>query len=530
MPSVKTLLDRHVTFSVECVDRLYLNGYVPKLQTSGQVVKFLCGCRGKRIPSPALLGQITEDFVRRVKAYAAEHDIPIVEFERDQSKEEVAARYFKTFTKDSGVVMIGVAQEKLYGIRSAKSKKPGRMFNFFRGTVFVNHYYFYLLDRHFGPAFVKIGSYAPYPVKIWLNGHEWAKRALSAAGVAFTALDNGFATVADPAKLQEICNRLSSAHLENFFRRWLDILPIPFTPEDRAAGYTYRLSILQMEMSVTHVFDRPVHGREFFEEVIRDHLDLGRPENIQLLFGRQIRSTTPGTFRTRIFTRDVEPSLYVYYKRAKLKQYFKEGRALRTELTFNDTRDFRIGRDISNFDRLRTIGRDVNARLLEHECLAHDCALPDDAFRQVVLPSISDGQRAPALRYGEPRAMAVFAALCAFIHLLEGFTNQQLRSQIARLLGIDPEKYTRARMTYDLRRLRLKGLIVRIDGTRRYRLTRHGLQVALFFTKTYARIIRPGQAVLDSPASVEVPQPLARAWNRFSQDLDQIVQLAHLAS
>jgi hypothetical protein len=125
--------------------------------------------------------------------------------------------------------------------------------------------------------------------------------------------------------------------------------------------------------------------------------------------------------------------------------------------------------------------------------------------------------------------MAVFAALCAFIHLLEGFTNHQLRSQVARLLGIDPEKYTRARMTYDLRRLRLKGLIARIARTRRYRLTRHGLQVALFFTKTYARIIRPGQAVLDSPASAEVPRPLARAWNRFSQDLDQIVQLTHLA-
>jgi hypothetical protein len=530
MPNINTLLDNHTTFACECIDRLYLNGYIPRLQTSGQLVDFLCRHRGNRIPSPALLGHMTKDFIRRVEDFAAQNKIPIVSFEKTDCKEEVAHRYFEAFKGSSGVVMIGVAQEKLYAFRSSKSREAGRMFNFTRGSVCVNHYYFYILDPHFGPSFIKMGTYAPFPIKVWLNGHEWAKRQLAKEKISFEPLDNGFRSVADPARLQKIADSLSAAHLENFFGRWLDLLPLPFTPQDREAGYRYRLSIVQMEMSLTHVFDKPLHGREFFEEVIRDHLDLGRPENIQIFFGRKVTKATPGKFRTRIFTRNVDPSIYVYYKRAKLKQYFKEGVALRTELTFNDTRDFGIGRDIKNFDTLRQTGRDINRRLLEHERLAHDCALSSESFRDVILPSKHDGQRAPALRYGDPRVMAMLAALCAFIHVVRGFSNRELRARIAALLGVDPKCYSRGRMTYDLRRLRLKGLVQRIQGKHRYRLTPEGLQVALFFSKTYARIIRPGQAALDASAPADVPQPLARAWCDLGQALDEIVRRAFLAA
>lgn len=188
MPNINTLLKEHTTLGLECVDRLYLNGYIPRLQTPGQLVYFLCKHRGNRIPSPALLGHMTQDFVRRVEDFAREHHIPMVSFERRDKKEEVARAYFGKFVGESGVVMIGVAQEKLYGFRSSRSTVPGRMFNFSRGSLCVKHYYFYILDPHFGPSFIKIGTYAPFPVKIWLNGHEWAKHQLKDAGVTYEHL------------------------------------------------------------------------------------------------------------------------------------------------------------------------------------------------------------------------------------------------------------------------------------------------------------------------------------------------------
>ncbi len=135
-----------------------------------------------------------------------------------------------------------------------------------------------LIDRDWGPAFIKVCGYAPYAVKVCLNAHEWAKRQAQRRGIPCEALDNGFLACADPAALQAICDSLSADNIQDFFDRWVGALPLPLTADDAASGFAYRLSILQMEVSLTQVFDDPVRGREFFEEVIRDNLDLGRPD------------------------------------------------------------------------------------------------------------------------------------------------------------------------------------------------------------------------------------------------------------
>ena len=152
-------------------------------------------------------------------------------------------------------------------------------------------------------------------------------------------MDNGVLSCQDPQRLQAICDALSAEKIEALLRKWLALLPHPFEGRDRDAGYRYDLSILQAEFSLTQVLDRPVTGRIFFEEVIRENLDLGRPKQIQLIFDRKVTKTTPGPFRTRVITDGVIPSLHVDYKGTRIKQYHKEGRALRTETTINNTRN-----------------------------------------------------------------------------------------------------------------------------------------------------------------------------------------------
>ena len=128
---------------------------------------------------------------------------------------------------------------------------------------------------------MKFSSYFPYGAKLCFNGHHWAQRQAEEAGIAFTALDNGFLECEQPERLQRICDRLSAAKIDAFFRRWLARLPHPFTGADRRAGYRYQLSILQAEFSLTQVLDRPHSGRVFFEQLIRDNLDLGRPDKVE---------------------------------------------------------------------------------------------------------------------------------------------------------------------------------------------------------------------------------------------------------
>ncbi|MBV9170355.1 MAG: hypothetical protein JOZ81_09760 [Chloroflexi bacterium] len=284
-PSVATLLRDHVSLSTSCIDRLYLNGYVPRLQSAGQVCAFLCDHLGNQIPSPAAIRPLHDRFVQAVAAFADQHLVPVVQFERGQRKDDVAARQRAHFRAADGVVFIGIAQERQFSFKATKHITPPRAvhFSFSRQTVVVNHYYFYLQDAEWGPAFIKVGTYLPYPVRVCLNGNEWLKQQLRKEAIPFESLDNGLRWCADADRLQQLADALSPADVQAFFDRWQDRLPWPLTAADRTAGYRHRLSIWQLEMSLTQVFTRPVYGRLFFEAVIRDNLDLGRPDRVSLL-------------------------------------------------------------------------------------------------------------------------------------------------------------------------------------------------------------------------------------------------------
>ncbi|HET6386517.1 MAG TPA: hypothetical protein VFJ58_24265, partial [Armatimonadota bacterium] len=415
MKTVSQLLDSHVTLSLESVDRLYLNGYIPTLQTSGQLVSFLTQHRGNPIPSPALLKKIGEQFQTELSRFCSQHHLTPVHFERKQRKDDVAALHRKQFTQPQGVYLIGIAQEKANSFKGNTKRDPQSglvSVQFSRQSAYVNHYYFYLVDEDFGPAFIKVCSYAPYAVRVCLNGHEWAKRQAAKEGLSFQELDNGFQSCSDPKRLQQICDRLGPKQIMEFVSRWLDVLPLPLTQADRTAGYDYRLSVWQAELSRTQVFDRPVHGREFFEEVIRENLDIGRPDRVSLVFDRNVTRATPGTFRTRIFENGVHPSLHFEYKSCHVKQYFKENRALRTETTINNPGDFYVRKDLSHLPQLVAIGRTINRRLLEVERVSQACTLSQSTLETILQPTVTqDGQRVPALRFGDNRPMALWSAL-----------------------------------------------------------------------------------------------------------------------
>jgi hypothetical protein len=404
--SVAEIVNHHVRLTVEGIDRMYLNVYVPGLQYEQGIVRFFREHRGQPLPSAALMSPMTRGFVAALEDFVARHEIPLVQFEKGQRKDTVMAEHLRRFAREEGVVFVGKAQENTPVFRTERRRSPktGRPYPWIvRRSAMVNNYYIYAVDRDFGPFFLKFCSYFPFNAKLCLNGHEYAKRQLAQEGIAFEALDNGILKCADPERLQTICNGLSAAKIDGLLRKWLRLLPHPFTGADRKAGYRYDISILQAEFSTTQVLDRPVHGRLFFEQVIRENLDLGRPEEIKLIFNRRIPRRRRHVLRqaqerfcTRVVTHGVTPSLHVYYKNARIKQYHKENRALRTETTINNTYDFGIGKRLHNLPKLREIGFAANRRLLEVERLSHDCILSEDAFQAINRPSAS-GLQACAL-------------------------------------------------------------------------------------------------------------------------------------
>jgi hypothetical protein len=530
--TISSLLAERVTLQVRSVDRIFLAGYVPRLQCDGQLVRFLNDRSGGTIPSPAILGRIGRRYVEQINRFAKTRRIPVVRFQRGQVKEDVARRFMRKAEREgrTGVVMIGVAQEKAFAWRGWRDggSDAHPHFEFKRQAVFVNHVYWYILDHEWGPAFVKTVGYAPYGVWIYVNGHEWAKRQAARQGIEFKPLDNGFRSCDDAHTLASICERLSEREIEAFFDRWMRALPSPFTDAERVR-YRYRLSVRQLEASDTRVFDWPRTGRAWFERTIEDQLTLGRPDQVQIVFGRKVTRATPGRFQTKVINRGVQPVITAYYKHSKVKQYFKEGRALRTETTVNDPYDFGVGRTLTaqNWKALTTLGHEINERLLQAQLQACACAPDPTTLERLVSPSTQDGQPAPALHFGDPRVMALFSSLCSFKHLFQGLTNRTLRPLIAELIP----GYSTGQMTYDLR-LRRKGLIRRIPKSQRYQLTDHGRMIAVFFTKTHVRIVNPSLAELDPhlPNEIANHHPLAHHWRGFDRALDDRIKQAAIAA
>jgi hypothetical protein len=531
--SAADVLSGHVTFEVECIDRMYLNVYVPQLQYATGLVSYIHRQLGMPVASTAGLAPVTEAFTKAVRAFAAGRQIPWVDFARGQRKDDVVHEYLAGFTGTEGVLFIGRAQEKVPLFRTRKRRRAdGSSYPWIAAeTGVVNQFYCYCVDEDFGPFFLKFCSYFPFNAKLCINGNEWAKRQASKAGIGFTPLDNAFAAVDDVAALQAICHSLGPAQIDALLRKWLARLPHPFSPADRAAGYRYDISILQAEFSLTQMLDKPVSGRIFFEQVIRDNLDLGRPDRISLIFGRSIyrgrKNHTPGTFATRVVTDGVTPSVHVLYKHTQIKQYHKQGRALRTETTINHTMDFGLGKRLTNLPALQQIGYTANRRLLAAQRLSHDPITGADVLHSACDPVIHDnGTRISGLRFTDSRAQALLHILLVFRLHPGGFLSKDLRELLAEYLGRPPGTITSGQATYDLRRLREHGLIERLPRTHRYQVTPTGLRHAMFLTRVHDRILRTGLAELTGPS----PAPLRKAASIYQTAIDDLTQRAGIAA
>jgi hypothetical protein len=528
--TVADVINQHVTLELESLDRVYLNVYQPQLQTPKSVFFFLRRFHGPGAVSSRQMKARTEGFLKDIDRYATQHSIPIISFEKGQRKEDLAVEYLADHDGVSDAMLfIGKAQEKVRTFRTeGRCNDRGETYPWIvESTAMVNQYYFYGFDEDFGPFFIKYSSYFPYGAKLCFNGHEYLKRQLAQKGIAYEELANGILSCDNPKRMQQLADGLSPARIQQFWKKWQRRLPSPFGIDERGSDYDYELSMSQIEFALTQVVDRPVHGRIFFEEVIRENLDLGRPESIQLIFDRRVTRRTPGPFRTRVVREGVIPSLRVDYKCNSIKQYFKEGRAVRTELTVHDPYDFGTQRKLENLSELRKRGFATTRRVLHVQKTSQDFAMSEQLFREVTAPREVNGQRASALKFGDPLVFALFSVLVLFRLLPSGFRSRDLREHVSTLLGESPSQWKPGRLTYQLRRLRLHGLVERVESTHRYVVTERGYRVALWLSRCQSRVLRPSLGeVLHASSCYD--DTLCEAIRRFDKYVARYFDAAQL--
>jgi hypothetical protein len=359
--------------------------------------------------------------------------------------------------------------------------------------------------RHFGPFFIKFCGYFPYTGQIYFNGHEYAKRQCLKEGIGFTALDNAFGAVSDPAAVQRICDGLTDQKIYRFAGKWLARLPQPFTRADQDADYRWQLSVHQVEFSTTMALDRPVAGRIFSgaaDPRQPGHRPPGQGEP-------RLRPDDPPARqvphpRDLPHPRDVpDPGHHDRNLPLPLPvlqegpgQAVPEGRKGAPHRNYpQPAARPRHGQGADEPRRHGEGGLRRGRRLLDAECISHDPAAGTAALEMLTSPVISTTcTRVPGMRFPDPRVQALLAACCALALRPAGFTSRDLRHLLAPQLGRDPGDMTGGQISYDLRRLRAHQIIQRIPHSRTYQVTAGGLSTALFFTRLTRRVIIPALA------------------------------------
>ena len=412
------------------------------------------------------------------------------------------------------------------GVRRGEEGQPDGVpwFKFYRTERLVTCYYFYIHDRRAGPAFIKVCCYAPYPVKVWCNGHEIARRAALAEGIAVTPLANGFAATSDPARLQELCDMVQAGTVRVFFETWMSRIPLPLTGADRDHDCWWQLSMRQVEVARTLVFDDPRRVRTVFEELLAGNMNLGRPEHAEIIFGSKVTRRTPGTFSTRLLNRGDQVTVNLSFKHSRIKIYLKEDHALRVETVINDPGDLGCKRSLEHLEELAAKARACNARLMDAVVAGQGSGiLANPVIERIAHPTTdAAGRRVPAMRFGDPRVQALAGCLAVWDMAVSGITSKRLRAWMTGLRGVP---YAMSQASYDLARLRGNGLIERIGRSNTYRLTADGLTFALVYSRVHDQVLYPLTAH-DQP--IAAPAPVRAAWRTITRHIDSTVAATRL--
>ncbi len=533
MKTLAEICSSAVAFTYRSIDRLILNAYIPTLQTPGAVAHFLREVCHKPILSGHVFKWLTERFVTQVHDFARDHRIPILRARGHIKPGELGQRKLHAAARADrwGVIAIVVHQESARVFASYHAGGRATNFRVKEDRRLVNHYYFYLRDREYGDGFVRISSYPPFQTRIWLNAHGYLAAQLRRRHLAFEPDDNCIVAVADPVALNAIADRFDAPLVEQIARHWLAEVPDPLTAAERAAGYPCYLSIYQVEFSDNVIFHQTQVLNRVYEPLLREHLHLGRPDMLKVVFDRQIRKNTPGVFTTRLLRQGVVSCLKVFYKRSWLKQYNKGGRVLRTEVCINDPRDFNIGKSLVHLGYLGTIAYHAITRFQKAQAVAMATALDRSTFERLITPSTDGGQRVAGLRFGAPRTMRVLEALGCTGLTFKAFSHTDLRAVLVERLGAEAADVTPARLAYELRKLRGKGVLRKVPRRNLYTLTDVGYRSVIYLTKLHQRLLAP---VLDSldvalRASLEAsPHRFDRALVDLNTRFDHLAQVAGL--
>lgn len=518
-----------VDFAYAIWDRIVLRGYYERLQRPENIVYFFREVCGIPCITPQVLAHRTEQYRRRVEDFARQRRIPILGAPKGVRKDELVVPHYQRFRGEEGVVVILKSMEQgttfiSYEPRFAPpSGDDYRLIKRASGKQFL-HYYFYVVDRVMGPMSLRVGTYLPFSIGCYLNGHSYLDRQLRTAGVRFRKQDNAILSCADPDLLRLLAGRLDERVLRQRASYWAQRLAPSFTARERElCQLRYQWSVGQIEYAHDVIFRRHAPLRDLFRRATEIGVALGGATQTRNIFGRRINRRYGGKLETVLEARDEgHPVVRAYYQSSYVKQYEKSDRLLRTETCLNDTYHLGVGRKLENLPTLKKQLMSTTDRYLAQQAELLDSSVDTGALAKLAQPVVIGRRRIPGIKLHDDRVIRLLDALLYAGALLGDWTTRDLHSRLLARHRLTENEYTLNQLRYDLRKLRAHNLVERIGRSRRYRLTAGGVRLGVLLVKARHRLLGPIIAARIVPQSKRSrnPSDVEAALRSVDQALD----------
>lgn len=525
-----------IRFQYRCFDRILLNGLIQPFQQEERVVRFFRIYRDLYPVSRDVLRDIATQFQNWVVNRSKIWNAPILDAP-DGRRDDFVLPYFKAARPDQ-VVCILKAREPARIVTAIGTKKENRWHLEFKQR-WVNQYNFYINDSEWGRLFVRVCPYLPFSARVCLNQHHWIANRLKKQGIRFRQSTNAFASCADPKVLQEIADSLTASDLSRCGGKWLAQLTPFFTArERRQAGVEHRLFFSQIEYCDNLIFSRRAAVDELSQRLLDANRTIGQPNKISIIFGHKVQKNHKGKLQTVIEDLDLpHPVIRSHYKNGFIKQYVRDDSNLRTEPSTNNVTDYGVGKALENLPELKKKLSNVIDRYHDVQQDILESFVDRGQLQILIQPTVlPNGKRIPGLKLDHPRQLALMHALVRFSHLAaqDSFSTAEIHTDTAEALGLTTEQYTLGSLRYDLSKLRAKGLVQRLDKSRRYRLTADGYRICVVFLKLFEKLYAPLTSAILKPFNNDrrlvnsKTSPLDKLYRAVLASLDQLVDAVGL--
>jgi hypothetical protein len=521
----------NIVFNYRCFDRLLLNGLIQPFQQPERVIGFFNTYReGKRVTRNEL-GDIAEQYKNWVTSRSEKWNAPVLEAPANR-RDKFLDPYFKKAQPDQ-VVAIVRAREPGRILVANGNKKDDR-WHLQITQRWVNHYNFYLNDARWGRMFVRMCPYFPFTARVCLNQHHWLANRMREEKIEFQQCTNAFLKCGNQKRLQELADSLTPKDLLTCGQKWLAYFTPFFSESERKNhGCQHRLFFSQVEYCDNLVFHKRAALDALEERLLDANRTIGQPNKISTIFGRKVSKNYRGELKTVIEDLDLpNPVIRSHYGNGFIKQYVRDHVLLRTEAASNSVVDYGVKKAVENLPQLRQAMDKVNENYLDVQQDILETFVDRGQLRKLSEPTVlTNGKRIPGLKIDNPRQLAVMHALVRFANIAAGsqFSTKDLHSHVAEALEITIDKYTLGSLRYDLSKLRAKGLVNKVDRTRRYRLTQEGYSICVVFLKLFERIYAPLTAGLlqSIPQDTKLQQQrrtqLDRLYQQVAIDLEKLL-------